>query len=56
MLDGRDYVIPDDVKALAMNAIEHRIRIKPESEMDNVTPARVVTRTLERIPVPRMAV
>jgi MoxR-like ATPase len=54
MLDGRDFVIPDDVKSLAFMAIEHRIRVKPESEMDNITPHIVIERTLEKIAAPKM--
>ncbi len=54
LLDGRDYVIPDDVKQLVAKAIEHRLRIKPESEMDEITPRVVVARTLEKIPVPKL--
>ncbi len=53
LLDGRDYVIPDDVKRLVYFTIEHRLRIKPESEMDDVTPRMVVNRVLNNIPVPR---
>ena len=34
---GRDYVIPDDIKHLVLPTVEHRIRIKPEAEMENVT-------------------
>lgn len=56
MLDGRDFVIPDDVKNLAAKAIEHRVRIKPESEMDDITPSTVVARVLEKIPVPKLSV
>jgi MoxR-like ATPase len=55
LLDERDFVIPDDIKHLAPLAMEHRIRIKPEGEMDNVTPEMILKRALERIPVPRQA-
>jgi MoxR-like ATPase len=56
LLDGRDFVIPDDIKSLALNAVEHRIRIKSEAEMDDITPRIVITRTLEKIPVPKLSV
>jgi len=52
-LDGRDYVIPDDVKRLAYFAIEHRLRIKPEAEMDDITPRMVINKALNSIPVPK---
>jgi MoxR-like ATPase len=53
LLDERDFAIPDDIKHLAPLAVEHRITVKPEGEMDNVTPATVLKRALERTPVPR---
>ena len=52
LFDGRDFVIPDDVKRLIYPALEHRIKVKPESEMDDVTPRMLLDRTLEKIPVP----
>jgi len=56
MLDGRDYVIPDDVKSLCRQAVEHRLRIKSEAEMDGVTPAAVIDRVVGNIPVPKLEV
>lgn len=56
LFDGRDYVIPDDIKHLAYLAMEHRIRVKPEMEMDNITPRMILDRTLERVPVPKLTV
>ncbi|MDD5288566.1 MAG: MoxR family ATPase [Dehalococcoidales bacterium] len=53
LLDGRDYVIPDDIKELLMNTIEHRIRVKPEAEMDDITPRAIITKILEKTPVPK---
>jgi hypothetical protein len=50
LLDGRDFVIPDDVKHLANVTIEHRIRLKSEAEMDDVTTAMILERALERVP------
>ena len=54
LIDGRDFVIPDDVKSLAHKAIEHRIRVKPEAEMDNITPRIVIERTLDKITAPKI--
>ena len=56
LLDGRDFVIPDDIKHLALHAIEHRIRVKPEAEMDDITPRMIVERTLEKVPVPKLKI
>ena len=56
LLDGRDFVIPDDIKHLAFHAIEHRIRVKPEAEMDDITPRIILERTLEKVPVPKLKI
>ena len=55
MIDGRSYVIPDDVKSLAYKVIEHRIRVKPEAEMDNITPRSVIERILDKIETPKIS-
>ena len=52
-LTGRDYVTPDDVKALAGPALRHRLRLRPEAELDGVTADGVVTGVLTGVPVPR---
>lgn len=54
LFDGRDYVIPDDVKNLIYQAVEHRIRVKPEAEIDDITPRMILDRTLEKVPVPKL--
>lgn len=54
LIDGRDFVIPDDIKSIAYKAIEHRIRVKSEAEMDNITPRIVIERTLDKITAPKM--
>lgn len=55
MIDGRDFVIPDDVKSLAYKVIEHRIRVKPEAEMDSITPHIVIERTMDKIETPKIS-
>ncbi|MFI1830100.1 AAA family ATPase [Streptomyces sp. NPDC020412] len=52
-LTGRDYVIPDDVKALALPTLRHRIQLRPEAEMEGVTTDSVITALLSHVPVPR---
>jgi len=52
-LSGRDYVIPDDVKAMARPALRHRIEIRPEAELEGVTPDAVLESVLATVPVPR---
>lgn len=54
MLEGRDFVIPDDVKHLMVPAVEHRLKIKPEAEMDDITPGTVLEWALEQVPVPKL--
>jgi len=50
---SRDYVIPDDVKAVAQPVLMHRIIVRPELELQGVTPDKVVEDVLSRIPVPK---
>jgi MoxR-like ATPase len=52
-LSGRDYVTPDDVKALARPTLRHRIAMRPEAELEGVTPDAVLETVLATVPVPR---
>jgi MoxR-like ATPase len=52
-LTGRDYVTPDDVKALAGPTFRHRIQLRPEVELDGATPDGVLAGLLASVPVPR---
>jgi MoxR-like ATPase len=52
-LSGRDYVTPDDVKALARPALRHRIQLRPEAELDGVTADGVLEGVLASVQVPR---
>jgi len=52
-LSGRDYLTPDDVKALARPTLRHRISVRPEAELDGVTPDGVLDSVLATTPVPR---
>jgi MoxR-like ATPase len=51
-LAGRDYVIPEDVKGVALPALAHRITLRPEMWLRRVDPATVVTDVLARTPAP----
>ena len=53
LLFGRDYVIPEDVKALAIQVISHRISLKPEMWVRSVHGSDIVEQLLQRLPVPR---
>jgi MoxR-like ATPase len=50
---GRDYVTPDDVKAVAPPVLRHRVMLKPEAELDGLRPDDVIHRLLGSIPIPR---
>ena len=51
-LHGRDYVIPDDVKALAEVTLAHRIIISPSARIKNVDPRAIIEDILHSVPVP----
>jgi MoxR-like ATPase len=53
VLDGRDYVTPEDVKAVAVVALAHRISLRPELWVRRVSGADVVEDVLGTVPVPR---
>ncbi len=52
-LSGRDFVTPDDVKALARPALRHRIALRPEAELEGVSTDGVLDGVLSAVPVPR---
>jgi MoxR-like ATPase len=52
-LNQRDFVSPDDVRAVAVPVLEHRLLLRPESELEGVRPAAVLDRILHEVPVPR---
>jgi MoxR-like ATPase len=52
-LAGRDFVTPDDVKALAEPVLGHRIVLRPEVEIEGATVSEVVSAVLESVAVPR---
>jgi MoxR-like ATPase len=52
-LSGRDYVTPDDVKALARPALRHRLELRPEAELEGASTEGVLDAVLAAVPVPR---
>lgn len=52
---GRDYVMPDDIKALAGPVLEHRLALRPEAQMRGVTVAESIGAVLDRVRVPGTA-
>jgi len=53
LLDGRDYVIPDDAKALAPAVLRHRVIVAPELELEGVTADAALKSVIERVEAPR---
>jgi MoxR-like ATPase len=52
LLDGRDYVIPDDVKGLAPPVLRHRVAVAPELELEGVTADQALRTIIERVEAP----
>ena len=50
---GRDFVTPDDIKEIAPWVLRHRLRLRPEAEIEGVSADDVVAQILETVPVPR---
>ncbi|MEU1522755.1 AAA family ATPase [Nocardia rhamnosiphila] len=55
LLNGRDFVVPEDVKALAIPAMAHRITLRPEMWVRRIRGEDVISELLRRLPVPRAA-
>jgi MoxR-like ATPase len=53
ILDGRDYVTPEDVKAVAVAALAHRLSLRPELWVRRVTGGDIVSEVLATVPTPR---
>jgi MoxR-like ATPase len=52
-IEERDFVTPDDVRTMARPVLEHRLILRPESEIEGVTPGEVIQEILQKVPVPR---
>jgi MoxR-like ATPase len=52
-MDGREYIIPDDVKQSALPVLRHRIVLKPEADLEGVTPDQVLQDVLRAVEVPK---
>jgi MoxR-like ATPase len=50
---GRDYVIPEDIKKMAIPTLRHRIILKPELEIEGIKPEQVLNEILSKVKVPR---
>ncbi|MFQ6012526.1 MAG: AAA family ATPase [Thermoplasmata archaeon] len=53
-MQGRDFVIPDDIKEIALDALAHRLILKPDPMIRGVKPAAIVDEILREVPVPKV--
>lgn len=53
LMEGRDYVIPDDVQAVALPALRHRVMLTPEAEVEGRSPDNVIKEIIEATEVPK---
>ena len=52
-MEGRDFLLPDDVKAAALPVLRHRILLKPEADLEGLTPDQVITQVISAVEVPK---
>jgi MoxR-like ATPase len=53
LLQGRDFVIPDDIKYMAVPVLQHRLILSPETEMEGRSTGTIVKRLVEKVEVPK---
>jgi MoxR-like ATPase len=53
VMEGRDFVTPDDIRAMAAPVLEHRLIVRPEFEIEGLDEREVVNKILGEVPVPR---
>lgn len=53
LLDGRNFVMPDDIKTVAVPALRHRLMLTPQAELEGETSDHFIQETLATVPVPR---
>jgi len=52
-MEGRDYLIPDDVKQAALPTLRHRIMLRPEADLEGITPDQVLQDVVRAVEVPK---
>lgn len=53
LLDGRDFAVPDDIKAVAPNVLQHRLQLTAEAEMQGYTAEKVARLLIDKVEVPK---
>jgi MoxR-like ATPase len=52
-MDGRDFLLPDDVKAAALPVLRHRVLLKPEADLEGLSSDQVITQVIAAVEVPK---
>jgi len=52
-IQGRDFVIPEDIKAVLVPVLIHRIYLTPEKEMEGISEFQIITDIINSVPIPR---
>jgi MoxR-like ATPase len=52
-MEGRDFLIPDDIKSAAPAVLRHRVLLKPEAELEGLTSDQVISELLATVEVPK---
>ena len=52
LLSGRDYVLPDDIRRMALPVLSHRLVLTPEARMKGISASQVLSQLIETVPVP----
>ena len=53
LLQGRDFIAPDDIRLVAPSVLQHRLVLNAEAEMEGITPQKAVQRLIEKVEVPK---
>ena len=53
LLQGRDFITPEDIKFVAPYVLQHRIQLTAEAEMEGFTPVKVIQRLIDLVEVPQ---
>lgn len=53
LIQGRDFISPEDIKKIALPVLRHRIALSPEKEMEGISPDVIVQQIIDKIEVPR---
>jgi MoxR-like ATPase len=52
-IEGRDFLIPDDAKNAALPILRHRMMLKPEADLEGITPDQIIAEVLAATAVPQ---